>query len=225
MAFAPRMNLTLFDLDHTLLAGDSDVLWCNFLIAKGVLDHGIFAQRNADIEARYKAGRVDPAEFANFYISTLAGRTALQWEPLRQEFLAAEIVPRIAPAALELVRRHQDQTDLVVMTTATNRFITELTANYFQIEHLIATELETVGGVYSGRATGTVNMRAGKVARLHQWLEQRGHILGQFNSTAYSDSINDLPLLEAVNRPVAVNADPKLAAVAAARGWQTLMLK
>ena len=216
-------NLVLFDLDHTLLAGDSDVLWCGFLIAKGVLDAG-FAQRNADIEAQYKAGSVNPVVFADFYVSTLAGKTPLQWEPLRQEFLNQEIVPRIPPAARELVNRHRDADDLVVMTTATNRFITELTAIDFCIEHLIATEPELVEGVFSGAPTGVLNMRSGKVARLHHWLKARGQTLGQFVSTGFSDSINDQPLLEAVDHAVAVNPDPRLAAVAAERGWSTMFL-
>ena len=217
------MKLTLFDLDNTLLAGDSDVLWCDFLIAKGILDAG-FAQRNADIDAQYRAGSVDPVVFADFYVSTLAGKTPRQWEPVRREFLNNEIVPRIPGAALELVKRHRDAGDLVVMTTATNRFITELTALHFQIEHLIATEPELVDGVFSGATTGVLNMRGGKVARLHQWLKARGQTMGQFVSTGYSDSINDLPLLEAVDQAVVVNADAKLAEIAAQRGWKTLTL-
>ena len=216
-------NLALFDLDHTLLAGDSDVLWCGFLIAKGVLDAG-FARRNADIEKQYKAGTVDPVVFANFYVSTLAGKTPLQWEPLRQEFFNQEIEPRIPPAAGELVNRHRNAGDLVVMTTATNRFITELTAIHFRIEHLIATEPELVDGVFSGATTGVLNMRSGKVARLHDWLKARGNTLGQLVSTGYSDSINDRPLLEAVDHAVAVNPDARLAAVAAERGWSTMFL-
>ena len=216
--------LALFDLDHTLLDGDSDVLWCDFLIAKGVLERGAFAARNSDIAARYKAGNVDPVAFANFYVSTLAGRTSAQWEPLRQEFMETEIGPRIPQSAIELVREHQAGGDLLVLTTATNRFITELTAVHLGIEHLIATEPERAGGVFTGATTGVLNMRAGKVTRLHTWLAARGETLGRFKSTGYSDSINDLPLLEAVDIPVAVNADPKLAAIAAKRGWKSLTL-
>ena len=220
-----RDTLVFFDLDHTLLDGDSDVLWCDFLIAKGVLAHAAFAARNADIEARYKAGTADPVEFANFYVSTLSGRTPLQWEPLRQEFLCSEIAPRIPHASKALVRQHRERGDLVVMTTATNRFITELTASHIGIDHLIATEPELAHGVFTGATMGVLNMRAGKVARLHAWLHGRGQRLGQFNSTGYSDSINDLPLLETVDRPVAVNADTRLVAIAAERGWETLILR
>ena len=217
------MKLTLFDLDHTLLSGDSDVLWCDFLIAQGVLD-AAFAQRNADIEAQYKAGTVDAVVFADFYVGTLTGRTPQQWAPLRQLFLTQEILPRSPSAAVALVKRHRDAGDLVVMTTATNRFITELTASHFQIAHLIATEPELVDGVFSGTTTAVLNMRSGKVARLHDWLKARGQTLGQFVSTGYSDSINDQPLLEAVDHAVAVNPDPRLAAVAAERGWSTVFL-
>lgn len=218
-------RIVFFDLDHTLLDGDSDVLWCDFLIAKGVLERSNFSARNANIEARYKAGTVDSAEFAGFYLSTLAGRTPGHWEPLRREFLDAEIVPRIPRAAMDLVQSHQRGTDLVVMTTATSRFIAELAATHFRIEHLIATEPELVDGVFTGQTTGVLNMRAGKVTRLHDWLGKRGQTLAQFDSTGYSDSINDLPLLEAVNHAVAVNADAKLATVAAQRGWKTLSLR
>lgn len=219
-----KPRLTLFDLDHTLLDGDSDVLWCDFLLAKGLLERAGFAQRNADIEARYKAGTVGAEEFAHFYLSTLAGHTPQHWEPVRREFLAKEIIPRIPTAALQLVQRHRDAQDLLVMTTATSRTIAELTAAHFGIEHLIATEPELVDGCFTGRARGVLNMRAGKVARLHAWLEQRGQQLARFHSTAYSDSINDLPLLEAVDVAVTVNADVRLSAVAAERGWRTIAL-
>ena len=218
-------RIAFFDLDHTLLDGDSDVLWCDFLIACGVLERGTFAARNADIAGRYKAGSVDAAEFANFYLSTLAGRSPLQWETLRREFLNTAIVPRIPPAAMALVRQHRHAGDLIVMTTATSRYLAELTAAHFRIEHLIATEPELAIGVFTGRATGVLNMRAGKVTRLHAWLGERGQALAQFSSTGYSDSINDLPLLEAVNHPVAVNADARLAAIAAQRGWETMTLR
>ncbi len=131
-------NIVFFDLDHTLLSGDSDVLWCDFLIAQGLLDAADFGAQNTDMDARYRAGTVGLDEFANFYVGTLAGRSPQVWDPLRQRFLHEEIVPRIPPSALALVQQHQAAGDLVVMTTATNRFITELTAAYIGIEYLIA---------------------------------------------------------------------------------------
>ena len=219
------MRLTLFDLDHTLLNGDSDVLWCDFLMAKGVLDKAKFTPRNADMAARYKLGTVGLQEFADFYVGTLAGRTPEAWEPLRQEFLADWIVPRISSAALALVDKHLASGDLVIMTTATNRFITELTSIYFNIEHLIATEPELVNNQFTGRTTGTLNMRDGKVERLKAWLKARSLRLKELDSTAYSDSINDLPLLEAVQHPVTVNADWQLAKIAGEKNWFAIHLR
>ncbi len=224
MTDKPFPRLALFDLDHTLLLGDSDVLWCDFLMDQGVLERAVFAPRNADIEARYKTGEVDPASFANFYVSTLRGRSPAQWQSLRQQFLQGVIVPRVPQAALDLVATHQRAGDLVVLTTATNRFLTELTALHLGIDHVIATEPQLVDGVFSGTTTGVLNMRGGKVVRLRAWLQARGEQLQQFDSTGYSDSINDLPLLEAVNHAVVVHADARLAAIAAERGWPSLRL-
>jgi HAD superfamily hydrolase (TIGR01490 family) len=217
-------RLALFDLDHTLLLGDSDVLWCDFLMDEGVLARDAFAQRSADIEARYKAGSVDAAEFAQFYLSTLAGRTPADWEPLRRRFLDELVLPRIPQAALALVCQHQRAGDRVVLTTATNRFLTTLTAEYLGISEVIATEPELVDGRFTGRSSGVLNMREGKVVRLHAWLAQQGLQLDQFDSPAFSDSINDLPLLEAADHAVVVNGDAKLSAIAAQRGWRMLRL-
>lgn len=223
------MKLTLFDLDHTLLDGDSDVLWCDFLMDAGVLDRGEFAARNADMERQYQAGTVSPQDFCAFYVSTLAARSRAAWQPLRRRFLDEVVAPRIPEAAFALVQRHHDAGDLVVLTTATNRFITELTAAHLGIAHLIATECETAGvgdgAGFTGRPTGTLNMREGKVTRLHDWLAARRIVLHECESTAYSDSYNDLALLSAVRRPVAVNPDARLAAVAADRGWPVISLR
>ena len=222
---ATRDAIVLFDLDHTLLHGDSDVLWCEFLMAEGVLERGAFAARNTDMEARYKAGTVGVAEFADFYVSTLVGRTPAEWEPLRQRFLREMILPRIPNAARRLVQDHQEPGTLVAMTTATNRFITELTAQHLGIAHLLATEPDLHDGRFTGGTHGTLNMREGKVQRLHEWLSARGLSLSALHSTAYSDSINDLPLLQAVDVPVAVDPDPRLAAIAGERGWRVLSLR
>ena len=218
------MKLTLFDLDHTLLSGDSDALWCDFLIDEGMLERSTFAARNADMEMRYKAGTVGLEEFANFYLSTLAGRSPEDWEPLRQRFLATVVVPRVPRSALDLVNRHLNAGDLVVLTTATNRFLTELTAVHLGIAHLLATDPQLESGVFTGRATGILNMREGKVTRLQAWLTASGQQLRDMDSTAYSDSINDLPLLQAVNHAVAVDPDALLREQAVARGWRVLHL-
>jgi HAD superfamily hydrolase (TIGR01490 family) len=223
----PRLlPLTLFDLDHTLLDGDSDVLWCDFLIEQGVLDRAEFGARSQALQRAYQAGSVSALEFCEFYVSTLRGRTREQWEPLRRDYFDSEIAPRIPPAAHDLVARHRDAGDLVVLTTATNRFLTELTAIHLGIAHLIATECEVGADQrFTGRVGGTLNMREGKVTRLHAWLAQQGSALADYDSTAYSDSINDLPLLRAVRRPVAVNPDLRLAEHAAEHGWPVLLLR
>jgi len=218
------VKLTLFDLDHTLLSGDSDALWCDFLIDEGMLERSTFAARNADMEMRYKAGTVGLEEFANFYLGTLAGRSPEDWEPLRQRFLATVVMPRVPRSALDLVNRHLNAGDLVVLTTATNRFLTELTAVHLGIAHLLATDPQLESGVFTGRATGILNMREGKVTRLQAWLTASGQQLRDMDSTAYSDSINDLPLLQAVNHAVAVDPDALLREQAVARGWRVLHL-
>ena len=219
------MNLTLFDLDHTLLSGDSDVLWCDFLMDTGLLDRASFAPRNAQMALDYQAGTVDVAEFSGFYISTLRGHSPLELDAVRRDFLRREVLPRIPQGARDLVDAHRQAGDLVVMTTATNRYITELTAAHFSIEHLLATEVEIDCGLFTGRMQGIANMREGKVARLVTWLADRGHTLADYTSTAYSDSAHDLPLLQAVNRAVAVDPDPHLEAVARTSGWTVLRLR
>ena len=219
------IRLALFDLDHTLLDGDSDVLWCEFLIDRGVLDRAEFGARNAQMERDYRAGSASAQAFCEFYVSTLAGRTRLEWEPLRSEFLSGVIAPRIGSAAQALVRTHEDAGDLLLLTTATNRFLTEPTAIHLGIEHVIATECEVdAAGRFTGATSGTLNMRAGKVERLHAWLLSRGIEWHDCEATFYSDSINDLPLLSAVQHAVVVNPDAPLAALAVQRGWPALRL-
>jgi len=230
VAFAAPVNshvksrIALFDLDNTLLTGDSDVLWCDFLMDRGVLDRAQFAARNADMEARYKAGTVSAQEFAGFYLETVKGRTPDSLDGLRREFLRDVVAPRLSRDAIELVRAHRGAGDLCVVTTATSRFITELTAQHLGVEHLIAIEPEIAQGTFTGRAVGVLNMREGKVVRLHEWLAARGEKLEDFVSTAYSDSINDLPLLEAVNEAVAVDPDERLHPIATERGWRVVRL-
>jgi HAD superfamily hydrolase (TIGR01490 family) len=217
-----KPRIALFDLDNTLLTGDSDVLWCNFLMNEGVLERAEFAARNADMDARYKAGTVSAQEFAGFYLETVQGRAPDSLDELRRRFLSDIVAPRISRDAIELVRRHRDAGELCVITTATSRFITELTAAHLNIEHLIAIEPEIAQGKFTGRANGVLNMREGKVTRLHEWLRARGERLGDYTSIAYSDSINDKPLLETVDEAVVVDPDPKLLALATERGWRML---
>jgi len=222
---APAKRLTLFDLDHTLLAGDTDELWCDYLLRRGLLDSASFGPRNAAMQDGYRAGTVSALTFCDFYVSTLAGRRPHEWDGLRREFLRDEIVPRIPDAARALVARRRSAGDTLVLTTATNRYLSELTAEHLAIGHLIATECALDDdGRFSGFTRGTLNMRKGKVERLHAWLAERGLSLADRESTAYSDSINDLPLLLAVGTAIVVNPDPRLAAEARARGWARLDL-
>jgi len=225
MAPAPALKLTLFDLDGTLLSGDSDALWCEFLLREGVLAAEGFAERQRDIEQRYRAGNVTAQEFCDFYVATLAGRSADEWAPLRTRFIEEMVVPCIPAAAVALVEQHRVRGELLVLTTATCRFLSEPTARHLRLEDLIATEAEQIGCIFTGRTSGTLNMREGKVARLRQWLADRGLPASLLDeATAYSDSINDLPLLEAVREPVAVDPDERLAQVAAERGWAVLRM-
>jgi len=221
---APR--LALFDLDGTLLAGDTDVLWCAFLIDAGVLERGTFETANREVAERYARGAITPAEFAAFYAATLAGRSPAGWSALRAQFVADAIAPRLGAASYALVARHQDAGDRVVLTTATNRFLTEPIAARLGIADLLATDLEVgAAGEFTGRLAGTINMREGKVTRLRSWLPEQG--LGPealAAATFYSDSINDLPLLSAVGTAIVVDPDARLSAEAARRGWAAISL-
>jgi HAD superfamily hydrolase (TIGR01490 family) len=220
------LRLTLFDLDHTLLDGDSDQLWCEFLMDRGVLPRAQFEPRNRAMARDYAAGEASAQDYCDFYIGTLAGRSAEEWQPLRREFMDTRVGPRFFDAALALVARHRDAGDLVVLTTATCRYLSELSAVHLGISQLIATECETdADGRFSGRAAGTLNMREGKVQRLHDWLATQRLALADCESTFYSDSINDLPLLRAVRRAVAVHPDTRLSGEARHRGWPVMALR
>ncbi len=219
------MKLAVFDLDHTLLSGDSDVLWCDFLMGQGLLDRAEFAPRNADMARRYADASVTVQEFCDFYVGTLAGRSPAQWQPLCKRFLDEVVAPRIPASAHALVDEHRRRGHTLVLTTATNRVITELTGRHLGIAELIATEVELAGGICTGRTTGTLNMRDGKVTRLQAWLAERGWPAALLDTAVfYSDSSNDLPLLGAVGEPVAVDPDDRLLARALAAGWRCLEL-
>jgi HAD superfamily hydrolase (TIGR01490 family) len=223
---AAPQELALFDLDGTLLAGDTDALWCDFLVAEGILDRATFAAANRDVAERYERGAIAPAEFAAFYAATLAGRAPAEWQPLRERFVATVVRPRIGRAAEALVARHREAGDRLVLTTATNRFLTEPIAALLGIGALIATELELgAAGEFTGRLAGTINMREGKVVRLSAWLAAQGLDRSSLaGATVYSDSINDLPLLSAVGTAVVVDPDPRLRAEALRRRWPVISL-
>ncbi len=219
-------RLAIFDLDHTLLDGDSDVLWCDFLMDEGLLDRGRFAPLNAAMERDYQAGTVGVQAFCDFYVGTLAGRTPAEWAPWCQRFLHERVLPRLFAGTQALLQRHRDAGDQLLMSTATNRVITALTAQALGIEHLIATDCALDDqGRFSGHTTGVLNMRDGKVERLQQWLAARGEGWGQRRTCFYSDSMNDLPLLERVDEPVVTNGDARLQALAEHRRWRVLSLR
>jgi HAD superfamily hydrolase (TIGR01490 family) len=219
------MRLALFDLDHTLLSGDSDVLWCDFLVGLGLLDPS-FAERNRRMAEDYTAGVVTPADYCSFYAGTLAGQDETYWEPIRARFLAEVIRPRIPDDARALLQRHRDLGHTLVLTTATNRIVSALTAVDLGVDHYLATDVEMVDGRLTGRTRGMLNMRTGKVERLRAWLQDQGQaetVLRQ--ATFYSDSINDLPLLSVVRQPVVVDPDPRLESTALRKGWQVLRFR
>ena len=219
------MRLALFDLDHTLLSGDSDVLWCEFLLAQGLLGDS-FVRRNRLMSEAYTAGSVTPADYCNFYAGLLAGRSEDDWLPLRQRFVDDVVRPRIPADARALLQRHREAGHTLVLTTATNRVVSALTAADLGVDHHLATELEMADGCFTGRTQGTLNMRTGKVERLRTWLQTQGEpesVLKQ--ATFYTDSINDLPLLSVVRQPVVVDPDPRLESTALRKGWKVLRFK
>jgi HAD superfamily hydrolase (TIGR01490 family) len=219
-------DLALFDLDNTLLAGDSDYEWGQFLIDRGVLDRDAYETRNTAFFEQYKAGTLDIHAYLQFALEPLARHTPEDLARWHADFMDSRIRPMIGPQAQALVRRHLDAGDLCAVVTATNSFVTAPIAREFGIPHLIATEPERAGDRFTGRVAGTPCFKEGKITRVQDWLAGLGRPLGDFSlSTFYSDSQNDLPLLSLVKQPVAVDPDEKLAAEAARRGWPVISLR
>ena len=217
------MALALFDLDNTLLGGDSDYLWGRFLVEQGIVDGDTYEQQNQYFYEQYKAGTLDIQAFLAFSLRPLAAHPPALLYAWREEFLTRLIDPILLPDARALVERHRQAGDTPVIITATNRFVTAPIAARFEIEHLIATEPEMDGDSYTGRSTGIPCFQGGKVQRLQQWLGEHGASLE--GSWFYSDSHNDLPLLEQVAHPVAVDPDDKLAQHARTRAWPVISLR
>lgn len=220
------MNLALFDLDNTLLTGDSDFEWAQFLISKGVLDREVHEAQNQAFYDDYKAGTLDIFAFLKFQLAPLARHHRAELDAWHREFLETRIRPVIGAAARSLVQHHLDAGDLCAIVTATNSFVTGPICREFGIPHLIATIPAQEDGHFTGAPRGTPAFKAGKIERVDAWLESLGLWWGAFGeSTFYSDSHNDLPLLQKVTHPVVVDPDDTLRAHAAAHGWPILSLR
>jgi len=220
------LKLTLFDLDGTLLPGDSDHAFGEFLITLGLADAARHRRRNDEFFAQYQQGRLDIAAYVDFCTAPWRGLDAAALAHLQRRFVAEVVEPMLRPSATELVDRHRDAGDEIVIVTATNEFVTRPIAERLGVGALIATELaRDADGRPTGAIRGVPAYREGKIVRVRDWLAARGRTLADFDtSTFYSDSTNDLPLLETVSHPVATNPGPALRAIADERGWPVLNL-
>lgn len=215
-------HLAIFDLDHTLLAGDSDYLWGRFLVEKGLVDGAFYERENRRFYDEYRKGTLDIHEFLRFALKPLSEHDLEYLTRLHKEFMEEKILPIITTEARTLLQSHRDQGHTLLIITATNRFVTAPIAEELDVPNLLATDAELRSGRYTGHVAGIPCFREGKVQRLAMWLEEKGLTLAR--SWFYSDSHNDLPLLERVNHPVAVNPDEILAAHALAKQWPILRL-
>jgi HAD superfamily hydrolase (TIGR01490 family) len=220
------MNLALFDLDHTLLPIDSDHEWGEFLVRVGAVDSATFAKRNDAFFAQYQAGTLNPVEYLEFALGTLAAFPRPRLDQLQAQFMAEVIEPAILPPARALLQKHREQGDLLAIITATNAFVTAPIAKAFGVEHLIAaTPQLDADGRPTGKLLGTPTQGAGKVTHTEAWLKGMGKTLDSFErSHFYSDSHNDIPLLSVVTDPVATNPNAALTAHASTHGWPLLHL-
>jgi HAD superfamily hydrolase (TIGR01490 family) len=219
------MKLALFDLDHTLLPIDSDHTWGVFTTELGWNDPAVFSQRNDEFYAHYQAGTLDIHDYVRFATQAARERGAAEAARAHDRYMDEVIRPRITPEALALVRSHQQAGDTVMIVTATNEFVTRPIAQAFGVHELISVELERdASGWITGEIQGTPSFREGKVTRVAQWLAQQGLDWDDVEMSFYSDSMNDLPLLEKAHHPVATNPDARLRQLATERGWRILEL-
>ena len=217
------MTLALFDLDNTLLAGDSDHAWGEFLVAESIVDAEEYQQANDRFYQEYLNGELDIMRYLRFALQPLARHDMNELLLWRDQFIEEKIRPMLQSKAAKLLDDHRDQQHTLVIITATNRFVTEPVAELLGVEHLIATEPELVNGQFTGGVAGTPSFQEGKVERLKDWLASTGESLE--DAWFYSDSHNDLPLLRQVDHPVAVDPDPNLAEVARENGWKIMTLR
>lgn len=217
------MGIALFDLDNTLIAGDSDFLWGCFLVEQGIVDGAIYERENRRFYDQYKVGELDIHEFLAFQLRPLAEHSMESLQQWRSRYIQEKIIPILLPEAHALVDRHRQQGDTLVVITATNRFITTPIVELYGIQHLLATEPEMINGAYTGSVAGTPCFQDGKVERLSGWLEHSRQSLD--DSWFYSDSHNDLPLLGKVTHPVAVDPDEILEQHARDHDWPVISLR
>lgn len=217
------MSLAIFDLDNTLLSTDSDHAWGEFLLEQGAVDPVAYREANERFMADYNAGTLDMAAFLEVALKPLADNPPEQLAAWHQQFMISKIEPHILPKAEELLARHRTKGDTLLIITATNRFITAPIAERLGVDHLIAVNPEVANGRYTGRVSGIPSYREGKVTRLNQWLEQQN--LSMDGAWFYSDSHNDLPLLEKVDHPVVVDPDDTLRKIAEERQWRIMSLR
>ena len=220
------MHLALFDLDNTILAGDSDFQWGQFLIEEGLLDHETHLAKNLQYYEDYKAGKLDILAFLKFQLKPLSEHPRAELDALHARYMERKVRPMMTEKAKALIEKHRVLGDLLVVITATNSFVTKPIAAAYGIEHLIGTTPEEIDGEFTGRVTGVPSYKEGKVTRLQQWLAEQGKTMQDFEAIwFYSDSHNDLPLLLLVDHPVAVDPDPTLEAYALGRGWPIMSLR
>ena len=221
-----KMNLALFDLDNTLLSGDSDHAWGQFLCDQGVVDAAEFKARNDAFYEQYKAGTLNIFELLEFVLEPMTKFPRQELDALHEAFFEQVIRPMITPQGEVLVREHLEQGDLCAIVTATNAFVTAPIARHYGIPHLIATVPAIEGGRFTGKPRGTPAFREGKIERVARWLESMALDLGCFEeSRFYSDSFNDLPLLSLVTHPIAVDPDATLREHALSQGWPVMSLR
>ena len=220
------MRLALFDLDNTLLAGDSDFEWAQFLISRGVVDRQLQEAKNIQFYEQYKAGTLDIFEFLDFQLKPLARHSRAQLDAWHREFMETRIRPMMTAKSQALVRAQLESGAVVAVVTATNSFVTGPIARAFGIPHLVATIPAQENGVFTGKPRGTPAFKGGKIERVEAWLESLGLCWESFGkSSFYSDSHNDLPLMNKVTNPVAVDPDDTLRAHASAHGWPVISLR
>ncbi len=217
------MSLAIFDLDNTLIAGDSDHAWGEFLVEQGIVDGKTYKQANDRFYEDYKRGQLDIHQYLTFALEPLTRFDLEQLTQLHLRFMAEKVIPMMLPKAKALLQKHRDAGDFLLIITATNRFVTGPIARHLGVDDILASEPEMVGDTYTGGVSGTPCYQAGKVARLNDWLKKSGKDLS--GSYFYSDSHNDLPLLKEVEYPVAVDADPELQQYAENMGWPHISLR